>query len=225
MDHSQKIGVTSGTPLSDVGSYRRLIGRLLYLTTTRPDISFAVNQSSQFLSAPTDVHEAAAYRVLKYIKGNPGCGLFYPAASSTVLTAFSDSDWAGCVDTRKSITRYCMFLGSSLISWRSKKQNTASRSSCEAEYRAMAAAVCEVQWLSYLLKDLQASPTSPVFATREELLDWAKNVGKQHGFVIIIRRSDCGKGRGSKGRQVATLVCEMSGKYKPYKPVLVRKGT
>ncbi|XP_057418888.1 protein FAR1-RELATED SEQUENCE 6-like [Lotus japonicus] len=65
-----------------------------------------------------------------------------------------------------------------------------------------------------------------VFATREELLDWAKNVGKQHGFVIIIRRSDCGsKGRGSKGRQVATLVCEMSGKYKPYKPVLVRKGT
>ncbi|XP_057418428.1 uncharacterized protein LOC130712620 [Lotus japonicus] len=68
--------------------------------------------------------------------------------------------------------------------------------------------------------------TDRVFATWEELLDWAKNVGKQHGFVIIIRRSDCGsKGRGSKGRQVATLVCEMSGKYKPYKPVLVRKGT
>ncbi|XP_057452011.1 protein FAR1-RELATED SEQUENCE 6-like [Lotus japonicus] len=68
--------------------------------------------------------------------------------------------------------------------------------------------------------------TDRVFATREELLDWAKNVGKQHGFVIIIRRSDCGsKGRGSKGRQVATLVCELSGKYKQYKPVLVRKGT
>ncbi|XP_057432746.1 uncharacterized protein LOC130725544 [Lotus japonicus] len=73
---------------------------------------------------------------------------------------------------------------------------------------------------------LVASATVMVIATREVLLDWAKNVGKQLGFVIIIRRSDCGsKGRGSKGRQLAILVCEMSGKYKPYKPVLVRKGT
>lgn len=162
MDNSQKIGATTGTPLSDISSYRRLIGRLLYLTTTRPDISFAVHQLSQYLSAPTDVHEAAAHRILRYIKGNPGCGLFYSASSSSVLTAFSDSDWAGCVDTRRSITGYCMFLGTSLISWRSKKQNTASRSSCEAEYRAMAAAVCEIQWLSYLLHDLQAPPKSPV---------------------------------------------------------------
>lgn len=162
MDSSMKMGASSGTPLADISSYRRLIGRLLYLTTTRPDISFAVNQLSQYLSAPTDVHEAAAHRVLHYIKGNPGCGLLYSASSSSTLTAFSDSDWAGCVDTRRSITGYCTFLGSSLISWRSKKQNTASRSSCEAEYRAMAAAVCEIQWLSYLLKDLQAPSQSPV---------------------------------------------------------------
>lgn len=162
MDNSQKLGAASGTPLEDISSYRRLIGRLLYLTTTRPDIAFVVNQLSQFLSSPTDLHEAAAHRVLRYLKGSPGCGLFYPASSSSVLTAFSDSDWAGCVDTRRSITGYCVFLGSALVSWKSKKQTTTSRSSCEAEYRAMAATVCELQWLDYLLCDLQVSHPTPI---------------------------------------------------------------
>ncbi|XP_057444652.1 uncharacterized mitochondrial protein AtMg00810-like [Lotus japonicus] len=108
------------------------------------------------------LHEAAALKVLRYIKGNPRCGLYYRASSSTTLTAFSDSDWAGCVDSRKSITGYCLFLGSSLISWHSKKQTKTSRSSCEAEYRVMAATVCEVQWLTYLLHDLQVEQTSLV---------------------------------------------------------------
>ena len=67
------------------------------------------------------------------------------------LTAYSDSDWAGCIDSRKSIAGYCLYIGSSLISWRSKKQTTIARSSCEAEYRAIAATMCEVQWISYLL--------------------------------------------------------------------------
>ncbi|XP_057418749.1 uncharacterized mitochondrial protein AtMg00810-like [Lotus japonicus] len=106
MDSSQKLSATIGKPLSDISSYCRLIGRLLYLTTTRPDISFVVHQLSQYLSAPTDVHEAAAHRILRYIKDNPGCGLLYSASSSSVLTAFSDSDWADCADTRRSITGY-----------------------------------------------------------------------------------------------------------------------
>lgn len=177
MDNSQKLGTNIGTPLTDIGSYRRLVGRLLYLNTTRPDITFAVNQLSQFLSAPTDIHEQAAHRVLKYLKGSPGSGLFYPASSSTTLTAFSDSDWAGCIDTRKSITGYCLFLGDSLISWRSKKQSTASRSSCESEYRAMATTVCEIQWLHYLLQDLnqpQLAPTS-MFCDNQSAMHIAHN--------------------------------------------------
>nr|KYP44143.1 hypothetical protein KK1_034365 [Cajanus cajan] len=145
MDSLVKLGATIGEPLSDINSYRRLIERLLYLTTTRPNITFVVNQLSQFLSAPTNRHQAAAHRVLRYIKGSPWCGLFYPSSNTHKLTAYSDSDWAGCIDSRKSITGYCLYIGSSLISWKSKKQTTIERSSCEAEYRALAATVCEVQ--------------------------------------------------------------------------------
>lgn len=115
-----------------------------------------------WLLAPIDLHEEATHRVLWYLKGKSGCGHFYPANSSTTLAAFSDSDWAGCVDTRKSITGYCLFLDTSLISWRSKKHITPSRSSCEAKYRAMAATMCEVQWLSYLMQDLQVPLQSSV---------------------------------------------------------------
>ncbi|XP_031259114.1 uncharacterized protein LOC116117191 [Pistacia vera] len=132
-------------------SYRRLVGRLLYLTSTRPDLSFAIQQLNQFLDKPTSVHQQAANHVLRYIKSYPANGLFFPAESSLSLKAFSDSDWVGCSDTRKSITGSCVFLGSSLISWRAKKQSIVSRSSFEAEYRALASTTCEIQWIHYLL--------------------------------------------------------------------------
>jgi len=84
-------------------------------------------------------------------------GLFFPRSSSLTLQGFSDADWAGCIDIRKSISGQCFFLGSSLISWRTKKQITISRSSSEVEYRALASATCELQWLLYILRDLHVS--------------------------------------------------------------------
>ncbi|XP_019184643.1 PREDICTED: uncharacterized protein LOC109179597 [Ipomoea nil] len=102
--------------LSDIGSYRRLIGRLLYLTATRPDIAYTVQQLSQFVGAPIEAHMSAAHRLLRYIKNAPGQGLHYPKNGSMQLTVFSDSDWATCTETRKSITGFCVFLGSALIS-------------------------------------------------------------------------------------------------------------
>ena len=172
-----RLSKEGGTPLEDITSYRKIIGKLQYLTTTRPDISFAVQQLAQFLDCPTTLHLTAANRVLRYLKGSIGQGLFFSATSSLSLQAFSDSDWGTCVDTRRSITGYCILLGSSLVSWKTKKRQTISRSSSKAEYRALAATVCEIQWIHYLLEDLQvhlSSPT-PLFCDNQSAIYLAQN--------------------------------------------------
>ncbi|XP_019158345.1 PREDICTED: uncharacterized protein LOC109155073 [Ipomoea nil] len=108
-----------GTPLSDPSSYQRLIGRLLYLTATRPVITYDVHHLSQFVSARTDRHMAASHRILCYIKSSPGKGLFYPTSNRTLsVKGFFDSDWAPCTEARKSIMGFCIFLGTSLVSGR-----------------------------------------------------------------------------------------------------------
>ncbi|CAA7049128.1 unnamed protein product [Microthlaspi erraticum] len=177
MDPSVSFSKDSGSPLKDIGSYRELIGRLLYLTITRPDITFAVNRLSQFLSAPTDVHMQAAYKILRYIKGNPGQGLFYSADSETCLNAFADADYGTCPDTRRSVTGFCVYLGKSLISWKSKKQHTVSRNSTEAEYRSLALASCELIWLNQLLEDMkvQVQHTAKLFCDNKSAIHIATN--------------------------------------------------
>ncbi|XP_042038368.1 uncharacterized mitochondrial protein AtMg00810-like [Salvia splendens] len=144
MDSTKKLQLDFGTLMEDPSKYRRLIGRLLYLCITRPDITYAVHKLSQFVSKPCVGHWNAAEKVLRYLKKTPGHGLFYSSSSKPTISIFSYADWAACPDTRKSMTGYCLFLGNSLISWKAKKQNTISRSSAEAEYRAMAQATCEV---------------------------------------------------------------------------------
>jgi hypothetical protein len=160
MEHNVKFPANEGALLEDPTVYRRLIGRLLYLTTTRPDLTYFVHTLSQFMQSPRQLHVAAALRVLRYIKSAPGQGLFFPSSSTYHLKAFCDSDWAAFPDTRWSVTGFCVFLGSFLISWKSKKQHTVSRSSAEAEYRLMAAVSCEIAWLYSLLKDFQVTHSS-----------------------------------------------------------------
>jgi len=159
LDPSLHLSQDAGTLYSDVTGYRRLVGRLLYLTTTHPDIAFASQQLSQFMASPTELHHKAALRVLRYLKRSLGRGLFFPHSSELQLLGFSDADWGGCVDTRRSISGYCFFIGKSLVSWKSKKQPTVSCSSVEAEYRALASATRELQWLCFLLHDLKQAPS------------------------------------------------------------------
>ncbi|XP_019086449.1 PREDICTED: uncharacterized protein LOC109126935 [Camelina sativa] len=129
MDYKKTLNKDSGILLSDGIPYREIIGRLLYLCITRPYITFAVNRLSQYLSCPTDLHYKAALRILKYLKNNPGQGLFYSAHIDICLNGFSDVDWGTCLESRRSITGMHVFLGTSLISWKSKKQDVVSSSS------------------------------------------------------------------------------------------------
>ncbi|OMO88956.1 Integrase, catalytic core [Corchorus capsularis] len=172
-----RLTTESGTPLADASQYRQLVGKLQYLTTTRLDISYAVQQLAQFLDKPTSDHLQVAHRVLRYLKGTIGQGLLFSSQGIFQLKAYSDSDWGTCLDSRKSITGYCIFLGDSLVSWKTKKQNTVSRSSSEAEYRALATTVCEIQWLNYLMKDLQITlePSTPLFCDNLSAIHIAKN--------------------------------------------------
>ncbi|KAL0443560.1 UNVERIFIED_CONTAM: Retrovirus-related Pol polyprotein from transposon RE1 [Sesamum latifolium] len=156
-----KLTADSGALLQDPGRYRRLVGCLLYLSFTRPDVSYSVQQLSQFLTHLCESHLAAALHVIRYLKGCSSFGLFFLAASSFDLTAFCDADWASCTDTRRSLTGFCIFLGDALVSWKTKKQSTVSRSTAEAEYRSMAATVCELRWLAYILSDFGISVSLP----------------------------------------------------------------
>jgi hypothetical protein len=145
---------SSGDVFSDATLYRSITGALQYLTLTRPEISFAVQQACQYMHDPRVPHYNHVKRVLRYLKCTLDHGLHIYPSSPHTLTAYSDADWTGCPDTRRSTSGYCIFLGNNLISWSSKRQVTVSRSSAEAEYRAVAHAVAETVWLRQLLSDL-----------------------------------------------------------------------
>ncbi|GKB42784.1 ribonuclease H-like domain-containing protein [Tanacetum coccineum] len=141
--------------LENITDYEKLMGKLIYLTNTRPDISYDVHCLSQFMHSSLKSHLKTAFKILRYLKGCPCLGIHFVKTSGMFLKAFSDADWAKCIVTRKSVTSYCVFLNNSLISWKSKKQNTLSKSSTEAEYRALASVTSEVIWILNFLKDLK----------------------------------------------------------------------
>uniref|UniRef100_A0A251RWD9 Putative zinc finger, CCHC-type n=1 Tax=Helianthus annuus TaxID=4232 RepID=A0A251RWD9_HELAN len=147
-----------GTSFRDATHYRSIVGALQYLTITRPDIAYAVNQVSQFLHAPTVAHFQEVKRILRYLKGTIALGLHYSRPTHTTLLGYSDADWARCLETRRSTYGYSIFLGGNLISWSAKKQPTVARFSCESEYRAMANTAAEIVWLTHLLQELHALP-------------------------------------------------------------------
>ncbi|GJS02490.1 retrovirus-related pol polyprotein from transposon TNT 1-94 [Tanacetum coccineum] len=161
IDPQSPLNDNEGTLLLDPSRYRTLVGKLIYLTITRPDISFAAQLLSQFSHSLRKTHMKALTRVLRYIKLSPGQGLHFTPITNPQLQAYYDSDWAACPITRRFVTDAAIFLGKCIISWTSKKQYVVSRSSTEAEYRALANSTCEITWLKCLLKDQQIPLTKP----------------------------------------------------------------
>ncbi|XP_028081458.1 uncharacterized protein LOC114282884 [Camellia sinensis] len=143
----------SDLPFAQPALYYSIVGAFQYLTITCPDIAFAVNSACQYMHAPLVSHSNAFKRLLCYLKGTLDKGLQFQLGP-LVLTAYSDSDCAGNDIDRRSTTGFCIFLGPNLVSWSAKKQPTVSRSSIEAEYRALAQTSAELSWLGMLLRDL-----------------------------------------------------------------------
>jgi histone deacetylase 1/2 len=154
VDTHAKLGA-SGAPVADPTNYRSLVGALQYLSFTRPDVAYAVQQVCLHMHDPREPHLTAVKRILRYLSGTIDHGLQLHRSTQTALTAYTDADWAGCPDTRKSTSGYGVFLGDNLVSWSSKRQQTVSRSSAEAEYRAVANAVAETCWLRQLMQELR----------------------------------------------------------------------
>jgi hypothetical protein len=154
VDTNPKASTMDGHPATDATFYRGIIGALQYLTLTRPDIAYAVNQVCLHMHSPCDVHWSLVKRILRYIRGSMSPSIHIHPLSSSAMVAYSDADWVGCPYTRRSTSVYCVFLSDSLVSWSSKRQTVVSRSSAEAEYHGVANTTTECRWLRSLLREL-----------------------------------------------------------------------
>ncbi|KAK5836576.1 secreted RxLR effector protein 161-like [Gossypium arboreum] len=135
-------------------TYRSLVGCLLYLTATRPDIMFAVSLLSRFMHCCNEKHFQTAKRVLRYIKGTKSCGMLFRKVENMKLIGYADSDWTGTIDDMKSTLGYLFTLGSAIFCWSSKKQTIVAQSTAEAEYVAAAGAINQAIWLRKIMADL-----------------------------------------------------------------------
>lgn len=154
MNINEKLQLEDGTEKADATLFRSLVGGLIYLTHTRPDIAFSVGMVSRFMHNPSRQHFGAAKRLLRYIAGTQDFGIWYSNVADFKLIGFTDSDWAGSLDDRRSTSGYVFTFGSGAVSWSSKKQAVTALSTTEAEYVAAASSACQATWLRRLIADL-----------------------------------------------------------------------
>jgi hypothetical protein len=165
------------SPLCDATLYRSMVGSLMYLTTTRPDIMFSVSLVARFMNQPHESHWQAAKRILRYVSGTRFFGLFYNATNDINVIAYTDADWAGSLDDRRSTSGYAFLFGGNLVSWSSKKQPTVALSTAEAEYIAASSTSTQAIWMARLLEELGMEIGKPikVYCDNQSTISMTKN--------------------------------------------------
>ena len=154
MSTSSSLSLYDGEPLLEPSLNHNIVGALQYCTITRPDISFSVNNVCQFMHSPTTTHWQAVKRILRYLKSTIYHGISLQPSTDLSLTCYTDADWAGCLDDRKSTSGHYCFLSPNLISWSCTKQKVVSRSSAEFEYKGLVNAALELIWIETFLNEL-----------------------------------------------------------------------
>ncbi|KAK6145379.1 hypothetical protein DH2020_022199 [Rehmannia glutinosa] len=176
MNTSVKMDMDADGKAVDQTRYRALIGSLLYLTASRPDITFSLGVCARFQSAPKESHMTTAKSILRYLKGSSALFLFFSSSAAFFFSGYSDSDYVGNIDDRKSTSGSCQFLGDCLVSWFSKKQNCVSLSTAEAEYISMAFCCTQLLWMKQTLADYKCSfENVPIFCDNISAINIAQN--------------------------------------------------
>src|SRR6187455_3040644 len=189
--------------------YHSIIGSLLYITASKPDVMFSVCMCARFQASPREIHLKAAKRILRYLKYTPNIGLCYPKGAQFELIGYSDSDYAGCKVDRKSTSGGCQLLGCSLVSWCSKKQNSVALSTAEAEYISAGNCCAQLLWMKQTLLDYGVNfngipllcdnesaikiANNPVQHSRTKHIDIRHHFFRDHvakGYIILGVRSE-----------------------------------
>jgi hypothetical protein len=157
--------------------YMQMVGTLMYLTSTRPDIMFVVNLLSRYLAHLTELHLQAVKRVLRYIKGTLSYGIFYKQSGNTELLAYTNNDYAGDLEDRKSTSSFLFVLSSGAVSWSSKKQAVVTLSTTEAEFIVAASCACQAVWLRRMLENLDhaSAETTIIYCDNSSTIKLSKN--------------------------------------------------
>eukprot|EP00253_Pinus_taeda_P028421 PITA_28421 len=161
----------------DLSLYKSIVDNLMYLTTTRPDIMYAVSLISRFMERPKEAHWQASKRILRYVKGTKKFGILYNVSEHSDLVGYTDSDWAGSVDDRKSTSSCVFHMGSGAISWASKKQSIVALSTAEAEYVAATTVACQAVWMRRMLRSLaqELAKATSIFCDNISAIALSKN--------------------------------------------------
>ena len=173
---STRLVIDDGSPSVEEKLYRGMIGSLLYLTASRPDIVFSVGLCARFQSNPKESHLKAVKRILRYLKHTPDLSLWYPKGCNFDLVGYADADYAGFLADRKSTSGMAHFLGPCLVSWATKKQNSVALSTAEAEYVAAASCCAQLLWIKQQLKDFCIDTGCiPIYCDNTSAINISKN--------------------------------------------------